>query len=704
MKHAAEHRKTDFRKYENLSAENRENALQMVDAVLTENGIDYKRRALHGRMLKTVLEKYFKIDENAPFRVVAHRSYKMVVISLHVKGIAYDPTAEGEEIFSEKLLREMENPPKWKYRWGQSILYYTLKTVVPGKEALKYVLHYMDKEEKAFRTGVILRFVNMFLLVLEPFLAARIITALNDTELIKLMMLAVLMALLEASSSLVTYISSRNLTKAYTNMRDELQTDLAKNVLEIKTEHIDSHSSGVFIQRIMEETGNVVRGLDQMLYVVTEAFRLVALLIAFALISVQMLAFEIFLFAIYFLIVRAQAKKLNEDDRRLRRSKESLNGAITELVKASRDIKLLSCEESFSVKAKEIITDCTERARDVENHSNTYIFARTQFVAWTDLLYIGLLALLMGKYGMPAATALVLYNYNGKAFLSARAVSTATEHTYALLLASERVYQLLHSLDFEKEDWGKEKLDTVRGEIEMRDVSFSYRHENEVLTPVLKGVNLKIRPGESVAFVGRSGCGKSTILSLITRLYEPADGDVLLDGRDIAKLDKDSVRGNIGMVSQMPYLFNMSIRDNFAVVKSDVTEEEMVEACKTACIHHDIMKFADGYDTVVGEGGVLLSGGQRQRIALARCLIRDYPVIVLDEATSALDNDTQGKIRKAIENLQGRTVIMVAHRLSTVINCNRLFFIEDGQVLAAGTHSELLESCEEYRKLCGEEL
>ncbi len=158
------------------------------------------------------------------------------------------------------------------------------------------------------------------------------------------------------------------------------------------------------------------------------------------------------------------------------------------------------------------------------------------------------------------------------------------------------------------------------------------------------------------------------------------------------------------MVSQTPYLFNMSIRDNFAVVKADVTEEEMVEACNTACIHNDIMKFADGYDTVVGEGGVLLSGGQRQRIALARCLIRDYPIIVLDEATSALDNNTHEIIRRAIENMRGRTVIMVAHRLSTVINCDRLFFIEGGQVLAAGTHSELLESCEAYRKLYGEEI
>ena len=698
------HKRTDLREFNNLSPENRESAVQMVDAALREHGIDYEQRDQLRLLLEKTLLAYSEINENAPLRIITHRSYKRLDIQALIKCESHEPKDIVEGISVEELVRGMAKPPKWMYRHGKNILIFSSKTLVPGAEALKNIVHYMDKQKKAFRTGVALRFVNMLLLVVEPLLAARIITAFNASAPEKVLMLAILMALLEAASSLVTYIASRNLTKAYTTMRDEMQTDLSKNVLEIKTEHIDSHSSGVFIQRIMEETSNLVDGIDQMLNVITEVFRLAALLFAFALVSVPMLLFEIVLFAVYFLIVRAQAQKLNDDNRRFRSSKENLNSIVTEMVKASRDIKLLRCEESFSARAKEVISDCTERAQDVENHSNTYIFARTQFVAWTDLIYLALLVLLMTKHGMTAATALVLYNYNGKAFLSARAVSTATEHTYALLLAAERIYQLLNSKDFAKEEWGEEKLDTVRGEIGMQEVRFSYKHENNVLVPVLKGVDLHIRPGESVAFVGKSGCGKSTILSLITRLYEPAGGEVQLDGKNLSRLDKDSVRGNIGMVSQMPYLFNMSIRDNFAVVKADVTEEEMIEACKTACIHDDIMRFAEGYDTVAGEGGIMLSGGQRQRIALARCLIRDYSIIVLDEATSALDNDTQEKIRKAIENMRGRTVIMVAHRLSTVINCDRLFFIEDGKVLGAGSHSELLESCKEYRKLCGEEL
>ncbi len=703
MKHKAELIRTDFRVFHSLSAENRERALEMVDAALREHGIDHVQRERLELLLEKTLLAYSEIDENAPLRILTHRTYKKLRIKAFIKCENREPKDMVKDPSVEELISDMPDPPEWKYRHGENILIYSSNTMVPGVEALKNVVHYMDKEKKSFRTGVALRLVNMLLLVAEPFLAARIITALTASELEKLLMLAVLMALLSAGSSLVTYIASRNLTKAYTTMRDEMQTDLAKNVLEIRTDLIDSHSSGVFIQRIMEETGNLVDGIDRMLYVVTEIFRLLALLIAFALVSVPMMLFEIVLFLVYFLMARSQARKLNDDKRRLSSSRENLNGTVTEMVKASRDIKLLRCEDSFSAKARTVISDCTARTQDVENHSNANLFVRTQFEAWTNLLYLGLLALLMAKFGMLPATALVLYNYNGKAFGSARAVTLATERTYALLLSAERIWQLLSSPDFAKEEWGEEKLDNVRGEIEMQDVFFSYRHENDVTVPVLKGMDLTIRPGESVAFVGKSGCGKSTVLSLITRLYVPDEGEVRLDGISLSRLDKDSVRGNIGMVSQMPYLFNMSIRDNFSVVKADVTEEEIITACKTACIHDDIMKFADGYDTMAGEGGVMLSGGQRQRIALARCILRNEPVILMDEATSALDNDTQDKIRMAIENMHGRTVIMVAHRLSTVMDCDRLFLIEDGKVLAAGTHSELLESCEAYRRLCGEE-
>ncbi len=188
----------------------------------------------------------------------------------------------------------------------------------------------------------------------------------------------------------------------------------------------------------------------------------------------------------------------------------------------------------------------------------------------------------------------------------------------------------------------------------------------------------------------------------ITKTCLEEQGTVLIDGLDIRTLDHDTIRSNIAVVTQQPYIFNMSIRENLCIVRPDLTDEEMADVCKKACIYDEIMSMPKGFDTVIGEGGTNISGGQCQRIAIARALIRNSRILLLDEATSALDNITQIRIQKAIENLHGdRTVIVIAHRLSTIINADVIFFIEDGRILDSGTHKELMESCASYRSLYG---
>ncbi|MBR2699392.1 MAG: ABC transporter ATP-binding protein [Clostridia bacterium] len=510
--------------------------------------------------------------------------------------------------------------------------------------------------------------------------------------------------MIELGSSLFTFFGTRLLERAYNAMRGNMRTEVSGNVLRIKTEHIDANGTGVFTERLIRETANVVTGIDEMVNVVTEAFRLVSLLIAFFAVSKIMMVYELLLFVLYLMIVLAQSKKTNEDSRRLFAAREVYSGFIGEMVRAARDIKLLHCENSFLIKLNDIINTCTDRERESGNRKNLHFLARSQFVTWTDFIYLAILTVMMAKHGMPPATALILYNYNGKVFASTRAVAGAADAFYRLLLSSERVYQLMESSDFSRESFGERSLDAVNGDIELKNVRFAYHNKGYAPVSVIKNMDLHIPAGQSVALIGRSSCGKSTVLSLISRLYEPNGGTITLDGADISTLDQDTIRNGIGVVTQTPYLFSMSLRDNFRLVKSDVTDGEIVEVCKTACVHDDIMALPDGYDTVIGEGGSMLSGGQRQRIALARALLRDYPVIMLDEATSALDNETQATIRDAIENMHGkRTVVMIAHRLSTVVNCERLFYLENGKVLASGTHAELLERCPEYRRLYSEE-
>ena len=218
-------------------------------------------------------------------------------------------------------------------------------------------------------------------------------------------------------------------------------------------------------------------------------------------------------------------------------------------------------------------------------------------------------------------------------------------------------------------------------------------------------MSFRVHANETVGFVGKSGAGKSTIFSLLCKLYDNYSGDILIDDVNIKELDRDSIRGNISVISQNPYIFNMSIKDNLKIVKKELTDKEMKEACKLACLDQFIESLPMKYDTIVGEGGVLLSGGQKQRLAIARALIQKTEIILFDEATSALDNETQKQIQEAIDNLKSEyTIMIIAHRFSTILNCDRIFYIEDGKVIDSGTHNDLLKRCKQYKTLYESEI
>lgn len=192
---------------------------------------------------------------------------------------------------------------------------------------------------------------------------------------------------------------------------------------------------------------------------------------------------------------------------------------------------------------------------------------------------------------------------------------------------------------------------------------------------------------------------------MLCKLYNVNSGEILIDDNKINELDEKSIRGNITIINQNPYIFNMSIKDNLKLVKNEVTDEEIKEACKLACLDDYVETLPNKYDTVVGEGGVNLSGGQRQRLAIARALIQNTKIILFDEATSALDNETQSKIQKAIDNLKGNyTIIIIAHRLSTIVNCDKIFILEEGKISDKGSHPELLKNNKYYKNLCNTEL
>jgi subfamily B ATP-binding cassette protein MsbA len=237
-------------------------------------------------------------------------------------------------------------------------------------------------------------------------------------------------------------------------------------------------------------------------------------------------------------------------------------------------------------------------------------------------------------------------------------------------------------------------LPKISKSIDIQNVTFSYDK-----TPVLKNINLTIKAGEVVAFVGMSGGGKTTLVNLIPRFYDVTEGRIAIDGYDTRDVTIESLRGQIGIVTQQTILFNDTVRNNIAYGNIENTEEKIIEAAKAANAHDFITNLPNGYDTFIGEQGAKLSGGERQRISIARALLKDAPILILDEATSSLDTEAEIEVQDALEKLmQGRTTLIIAHRLSTIRNAHRIIVLANGEIVEEGTHESLMGKKGEYFK------
>lgn len=561
---------------------------------------------------------------------------------------------------------------------------------------------YAKEERKQF-----ILFLSFSLLVaitgaVFPVLSAQIVVNITNSFFLKVIIVAIALFFVQNIRNISNYFTNKCTQLFLRKTLLEMNTDVAEKAVKLKMKEIENKSTGLFIDRISNDSNNMVNTLLNLNVYITEIIANIGVLFAIFIISKIMFLYVLLSLILLYLIEKVRMNLYYKQDKKYRELRENNVGIISELIRGIRDIKVLNIERNFIRKTKEKIEYANDERFKMANNSNKFRLLSDTIQEIILFIFIILGILLVTKDLLTASNLVVLYMYQDRIYYNLLFyITNLIDQIKNFNLSSNRVYEVIDDNTMEKEKFGDKKKEKLKGNIEFKNVSFSYNNNDMIL----ENLSFKISENETVAIVGKTGSGKSTILSLIDKLYEINSGKITIDNIDINDFDKDSLRNNISIITQSPYIFNFTIKENLSLVKPDMTKTEMINACSLASLHEFIVSLPNGYDTILGEDGINLSGGQRQRLAIARALLKDTEIILFDEATSALDNTTQKEIMEAINNMKGKyTIIIVAHRLSTIKNSDRIIFIENGKVKSEGTHEQLIKKCKEYKNLYESEI
>ena len=557
---------------------------------------------------------------------------------------------------------------------------------------LKKVFKIADENRKYFIVILITSVIQMIVGIILPLYTAKQIVLFTDNVYEQLILSSIMVLIINLINELNTFIMALVCRKFRTGTIKNLQIMLGSEILKIRERDIQKHGTGTFIERLTGDTDKMADMFTHGTGYISKTLMNAGIFIAVFIINKVVFLFYFFVALILTWLYLIRTDKMGKLDIISRMQGDKVSSLVGELVKGEKDLKMLFAKKIFLNKLQEEIIDRNNKEYKKRVADVLYVLIIKVLSSIFSFLLVILLIYLIKNNVLTAALAVALFTYK------TNIMANFMENTSLLLdelksfnISTNRVFDVMNNKNFHQEKFGKMHLEKIEGNFEFRNVSFAYDEYK-----VINNMSFKINSEEVVAFVGKSGAGKSTIFNLIGKLYDIKDGSIFIDGINLNELDEESIRSNITLISQNPYIFNM----NFKLVKGNITDEEIRNVLELTCLYDFVKKLPNGLDTIINEGGANLSGGQRQRLAIARALVQETKIILFDEATSALDNETQKDIQAAVNNLKGKyTILMIAHRLSTIKNADRILFVSDGRILMEGTHDELMNSCEEYKKL-----
>lgn len=501
--------------------------------------------------------------------------------------------------------------------------------------------------------------------------------------------------------TILSGLANSMLLKIESKLTRTLGFNTYKKALNLPAIAFEEMSSGEIINRITNDADSLSFTFGKMINMISSIVTaLVILVYVFFNSWIVGLILIVFLIILYF-IIKKYTPLLKDAHKERKTTQDSFTSLANESIRGIREIKTLGIKEQLIINAKKSIDDIfkvSKKEIDLETRFNIVISLLKE-VLEVGVFIICIILLYYKQITLTFFIAMTYYIYRYMWFIEC--LNDFTETYQKVSVSLDRVNEILENQKFNDVVFGNTDIKNMKGIIKFKDVSFSYPNEEKVLDDF----NLIIEPNKKIAIVGASGQGKSTLFNLITRLFDANAGTISIDDVNILDISEECLRKNVSIIRQEPFIFNRTILENFKIIDENIKLKDVKKYVKEAYLDEYIESLPKKYDTLLGEGGVNLSGGQKQRLAIARTLAKNSKIILFDEATSALDNNSQEFIKKSIDNLvKNHTVVIVAHRLSTIIDADVIYVIDKGRVIASGTHNQLLTSCDYYKNLYKSEM
>lgn len=531
--------------------------------------------------------------------------------------------------------------------------------------------------------------------LLSPIYEGKMLGYFENFDKTQILKTALFLVVLRIIIEIITNLWSRIVLKLNGKVNFDLKSDMLKSLTNFEVKNFDNTNSGLFISRLNKDTTELSELFDYVTDDLSGIILNVSFIIYVFFLNVYLGLYLIFNIISVYILTSKKLFYYKRAKKDYKEKDETVVGLYTDVIRGIREIKNLNLK---SVVMQDVNKKQTETIKAEIKSTHT----RRTWDRWIkafqhilDFIFILISVYFITNKFLEISSFLIIFLYKNKVLDLINYISEIREKLADGKVSAQRVFDIISYNSFSKEIYGNLNIKNIKVSIEFKNVKFKYNSNN-----LFNNLNFKINCNQMVAIVGKSGEGKSTILKLINKSYSTNDGEILIDNYNINTLSEETIKNNISIVSQSPYIFNLSIKENIKLANPQATDKEIEEVCKEAQLHDVIIEMQDGYDTIVGENGVILSGGQKQRLAIARALIKKSKIILFDEATSSLDNNNQEKIKNIIKSLsKDHTVIIVAHRLSTIIDSDCIFVLDNHGIIDSGTHNELIKKCLEYKNL-----